>query len=94
MAGDTQPVRDQLGYRKIDEKTGEQLTLFLVWPETWAKVFCRGLDPAFVARTLFSRGCLVINEGRLQYQNRVPGFEQPKRFYAVSERILQSEEAK
>ena len=94
LAGDTQPVRDQLGYRKIDEKTGEQLTLFLVWPETWAKVFCRGLDPAFVARTLFSRGCLVINEGRLQYQNRVPGFEQPKRFYAVSERILQSEEAK
>jgi putative DNA primase/helicase len=92
LAGDPQAVREQFGYRKIDESSG--LTLFLVWPETWAKIFCKGLDPVFVAKTLLKRGCLAAGEGRLQYQVKIPGFDIPKRLYAVSERILQSQEGK
>jgi putative DNA primase/helicase len=85
-----QEVRDQLGYRKID--ISSDLTLFLVWPEAWAKVFCKGLDPRFVLKTLRNRGYLVTGKDRLEYQTRIPGFEQQKRFYAINERILQSAE--
>jgi uncharacterized protein (DUF927 family) len=89
--GDGEPVRDQLGYRKVDEKTG--LTLFLVSPENWTKVFCRGLNQKFVTKTLHSRSYLVTNNiDRFQFSARVPGFEGTQKFYAVTERILLNDE--
>jgi putative DNA primase/helicase len=79
-------VRDQLGFRKQDD--GGQ-TLFLIWSGSWEATFCRGLDPEFVARVLANRGFLVKNrDRRLQYQSRVPGYADPKWFYAIREAIL------
>jgi hypothetical protein len=46
------PPHDQLGFRKRITINGIDETVFLVWPEKFKSVFCRGLDPGFVARTL------------------------------------------
>jgi hypothetical protein len=82
-------VKDPLGFKKAED----QQTLFLIWPETWRKTFCRGLDANFVLQVLKCRGHLVCNNRkRLQFELRIPGFEHSKRFYAVSEMILSESE--
>jgi putative DNA primase/helicase len=74
-------ARDQWGYRTRESWNN---VVFLIWPETWAHIFCRGLDPIFVARVLKTRNYLSCDEGRLQSQMRVRGPFLPRHLRAAN----------
>lgn len=78
------PVRDRLGWRKGEGDERE----WWVPPETWKAEFCNGMDPEFVARTLYKRGMLRRQDERnLQCKVRVGGGN-PFRVYALTAAII------
>jgi hypothetical protein len=87
-------THDQLGFRKRIAINGVEETVYLVWPEKFKSVFCQGLDPDFVARTLYKRGHLYADRDHnpkvknYQFTSKVPGFSTAKHFYTIRESIL------
>jgi uncharacterized protein (DUF927 family) len=63
-------------------------TEYLFLPEVWRSEVCAGMDAVNVAKTLMSKGYLIPGGGKLQYQQRVPDFQNPIRCYNVSADIL------
>lgn len=64
------PVINRAGYRRFAD--GEMQYLFL--PEVFRREVCAGLDYRHVARVLFDRGYLLINQpDRLIYKHRAAG---------------------
>ena len=81
-------VQNRIGWRKQESKRDE----FLIPPETWRAEVCApaGLDPTATARTLAEAGFLRRGEGKnLMPKERLPGFANPVRVYAVSAALLE-----
>lgn len=55
---------------------------WMVLPQVWKTDVCRGLDPAYVARTLGQRGMLNHDQGTWQSRSRSPGLGRV-RVYAI-----------
>jgi len=72
---DARPVRNRAGWRKGDGADRE----WLIPSETWRAEICAGLDPKFVARTLWQAGIL----------RRAPdGFQQVRTIGGTSKRVF------
>ena len=81
-------VPNRIGWRKRGDSRDE----FLIPPETWRAEVCApaGLDPTATARTLAEAGFLRRGDGKnLMPKERLPGFENPVRVYAVSAALLE-----
>ena len=85
------PVQNRIGWRKRDGGRDE----FLIPPETWRAEVCAPatLDPIATARTLAEGGFLRRDGKNLMVKERLPGFANPVRVYAVSAALLESAEA-
>ena len=80
-------VANRIGWRKRGGERDE----FLIPPETWRAEVCApaGLDPTATARTLAEAGFLRRGDGKnLMPKERLPGFANPVRVYAVSAALL------
>lgn len=76
------------GFRKLNEQ-GE--ADYLILPEVWREEVCRGLDHKLVARVLYQKGYLEIeNEGRTDKLIRVPGISKRSRVYWVRSSIMEA----
>jgi uncharacterized protein (DUF927 family) len=85
-AGRAPPIR--AGYRK----TVAGSDCFLFFPEIWAGEMFAGADAINGAKALLRAGYLVPGEaGKLQRNERVPGFKRAVRFYAVRGAIMEAE---
>jgi hypothetical protein len=84
-------VQNRIGWRKRDGGRDE----FLIHPETWRTEVCTPatLDPMATARTLAERGFLRRDGNNLAVKERLPGFANPVRVYAISAALLESPEA-
>jgi hypothetical protein len=80
-------VQNRIGWRKRDAGRDE----FLIPPETWRTEVCTpaGLDPTATARTLHEAGFLRVTSDRDRtVKERLPGFPNPVRVYAVPAALL------
>ncbi|MDQ1081465.1 DUF927 domain-containing protein [Pseudoroseomonas cervicalis] len=85
---DARPTHRRAGFRKV---VGGELC-FLVYAEIWREEVFAGADATAAARTLLRRGFLVQGEGgKLQRNERVPGFSKPSRFYVIRAAIMSGE---
>lgn len=84
-------VQNRIGWLKRDETRDE----FLIPPETWRSDICAPatIDPITTARTLAEAGFLRRDGKNLTVKERLPGFANPVRVYAVSAALLESAEA-
>jgi putative DNA primase/helicase len=82
-------VPNRIGWRRRTDDRDE----FLIPPETWRTEMCApaGLDATATARTLEKRGFLRRGEGKnLMPKERLPGFANPVRVYAVSAALMEA----
>jgi uncharacterized protein (DUF927 family) len=80
-------VQNRIGWRKRDGGRDE----FLIPPETWRTEVCApaALDPTATARTLHEAGFLRVTSDRDRtVKERLPGFPNPVRVYAVTAALL------
>lgn len=90
VEGDTRPVIRRAGFRKVLKDHG---TAFLFFPEVWQGEVFDGADGLAGAKALAAAGHLVPGEkGKLQRHVRVPGHDNPVRFYAVRAAIMEAAE--
>jgi putative DNA primase/helicase len=84
------PVQNRIGWRKRDHGRDE----FLIPPETWRSDVCApaALDPVATARTLAEGGFLRRDGKNLTVKERLPGFANPVRVYAVSAALVEAGE--
>ena len=85
------PVQNRIGWRKREGGRDE----FLIPSETWQAEVCApaGLDPPATARTLHEAGFLRVTSDRDRtVKERLPGFPNPVRVYAVSAALLEAHE--
>lgn len=83
------PVQNRIGWRKRDNGRDE----FLIPRETWRADLCAPamLDPIATARTLAEGGFLRRDGKNLMVKERLPGFANPMRVYAVSAALLDAD---
>ena len=78
------PVYDRVGFRRSTPNGTE----YLVPPDAFKGVLCKGTDSKKVAEELGRRGHLRRGEDRLQVQQRVRGIPNPIRVYAIQSSIF------
>src|SRR5690606_24564156 len=72
-------IQNRAGFRRRDDEGGIE---YIVFPQVWRGEVCAGLDPVTVAKTLAARGVLKPGSGgKLQNNQRVPGFPSAIRCY-------------
>ena len=76
-------VRDRLGWRKGEDVARE----WFVPKEIWKTVFCDGLDPSLVARTLYAKGMLRRQDAK-HLTCVVAINKTPLRVYVLTAKIL------
>lgn len=79
-------IQSRAGFRRRDDEGSIE---YIVLPEVWRGEVCAGLDAVMVAKTLAGRGMLKPGSGgKLQNNQRVPGFPSAIRCYVVTSGIL------
>ncbi len=78
------PVHDRIGFRRSTPNGIE----YLVPPDAFTAVLCKGTDSKKVAEERDRRGHLRRGEDRLQVQQRVRGIPNPIRVYAIQSSIF------
>ena len=87
-ANPERPVQNRIGWRKRRDDRDE----FLILPELWRTEICApaALDPVATAQTLDNAGFLRRDGKNLEAKERLPGFANPVRVYAISAAMLET----
>ncbi len=79
-------IMNQVGYKR---KTSEGSYEFLIFPQTFDKEICKGLNPKFVKETLADRGLLIRDcQGKYTTPNRIPNLKGTKRMIQLPSAIV------
>jgi Superfamily II helicase and inactivated derivatives len=77
---------NQAGFRIINDlANGDRTYEFIVFPETYTREMCAGLNSQYVTQTLIDRGYLELEpNGKPQVRRRLPGMPQARVYHFTS----------
>ncbi len=95
-ASDVQPddftggARNRVGFRRLNRSGTWD---YIITPQAWEDVICKGIDPARAARAVCDAGALIVDGRNLKVKQKLPGMSDRVRCYIVTSAIFTTGDA-